>query len=486
MPASRWFYVQNDQRCGPVDLEVLVDMLVTRQIPDGALVWRHGLKEWVPAAQVREITDQLPPPMPAGKPAGPPPVPAARPAAPPAAPPPPPPAAPDFARKAEQLRSEGEPTEAIRICREGLALTPDHILGRMTLGRALIDKGELAAARDEFQAVLLAVPANLLAERMMHECRRRLERLRAATAETQRIETSEARAAATVRVATKTAAPIAAPVPVAAPVAGPVPVAAPAPAPAAVPAPASAEIDTSASGSEFWPARKLAESDVPDVIHALHEIRWTGVLSLHHMGVVKTIAVKDGRLVFASSSSRDDRLGELLLRRGKITLSQYIEAGRGVGKGRRLGTLLVEMGALPASDLVRAVVEHTQEIIYSVFQWTDGFYRLKEGADLGEEAITLKLSTADIILEGIRRIESWTRIERGVGGMDARYERAPDYESLMKHMSLSVEKLALVTGHEGVRDVETICKGTTLSHFEVCRTLWAFRVIGVMRRLAAA
>jgi hypothetical protein len=245
-------------------------------------------------------------------------------------------------------------------------------------------------------------------------------------------------------------------------------------------------MDTSASGAEFWPARSLAESDVPDVVQALHEIHWTGVLSLHHMGVAKTVAVKDGRLVFASSSSRDDRLGELLLRRGKITLTQYIEAGRAVGKGKRLGTILVEMGALPANELVRAVVEHTQEIIYSVFQWTEGFYRLKEGADTGSEAITLKLGTADIILEGIRRIESWTRIERGVGGMDARYERAPNYEALLKHVNLSVDKLALATGHEGVRDVEAICKQSTLSHFEVCRTLWAFRVIGVMRRLPAA
>ncbi|HEV8254883.1 MAG TPA: DUF4388 domain-containing protein [Vicinamibacteria bacterium] len=445
MPTSRWFYVQQDERRGPVDLEVLVDMLATRQLPEVALVWRHGLKEWVPAAQVPEVADQLPPPVPA----------VARSAA---APPQPPPAAPDFARKAEQLRAEGEPTQAIRICREGLALTPDHTLGQMTLGRALMDKGELAAARDEFKAVLRATPANILAERLMHECTRRLERAAStAPAPAERVVTPEAHAAAS-RARAKPVEP------------------------AAVPA----GMDTSASGAEFWPARSLAESDVPDVVQALHEIHWTGVLSLHHMGVAKTVAVKDGRLVFASSSSRDDRLGELLLRRGKITLTQYIEAGRAVGKGKRLGTILVEMGALPANELVRAVVEHTQEIIYSVFQWTEGFYRLKEGADTGSEAITLKLGTADIILEGIRRIESWTRIERGVGGMDARYERAPNYEALLKHVNLSVDKLALATGHEGVRDVEAICKQSTLSHFEVCRTLWAFRVIGVMRRLPAA
>ena len=32
------------------------------------------------------------------------------------------------------------------------------------------------------------------------------------------------------------------------------------------------------------------------------------------------------------------------------------------------------------------------------------------------EAIKLKLSTPDLIMEGIRRIRAWTRIERAVGG----------------------------------------------------------------------
>ena len=34
------------------------------------------------------------------------------------------------------------------------------------------------------------------------------------------------------------------------------------------------------------------------------------------------------------------------------------------------------------------------------------------------------------------------------------------------------------------QDVGTICRNSILSHFEVCRTLWAYRVIGVVQRLA--
>jgi hypothetical protein len=38
------------------------------------------------------------------------------------------------------------------------------------------------------------------------------------------------------------------------------------------------------------------------------------------MGAEKSIRIQDGRLVFASSSIPDDRLGELLLRRGRFNL----------------------------------------------------------------------------------------------------------------------------------------------------------------------
>ena len=47
-----------------------------------------------------------------------------------------------------------------------------------------------------------------------------------------------------------------------------------------------------------------------------------------------------GRVVYARSSDPDERLGEDLLLRGKITVRQYLEASRLIAPGRRLGTIL--------------------------------------------------------------------------------------------------------------------------------------------------
>jgi hypothetical protein len=229
----------------------------------------------------------------------------------------------------------------------------------------------------------------------------------------------------------------------------------------------------------------LVAHDFPDLIQALHAYGWSGTLTLTHGGIGKSVVVEGGRLVFASSSGADDRLGELLLRQGRVGLRQLLDAGRAVVPGKRLGTILVENGVLDAKELVRTVVQHSQEIIYSLFQWTEGRYRLQEGPPATSEAITLKMSTASIILEGIRRIDSWGRIDRGCGGIEAQYLRTDDYEARTADMNLSFEKLSLLTTLNGIRSVGQICEESSLPDFEICRCLWAFRVIGAVERLEA-
>jgi len=75
-----------------------------------------------------------------------------------------------FAQLAEELRKEGELGEAIRVSRTGLSLHPNYPSARMTLGRALLDSGDLPAARAEFEAVLRGAPDNILASRFLAEC----------------------------------------------------------------------------------------------------------------------------------------------------------------------------------------------------------------------------------------------------------------------------------------------------------------------------
>jgi len=79
-----------------------------------------------------------------------------------------------FAPLAEELRRVGRVQEAVRVCRTGLAIHPEYLSARATLGRALFDLGQFDEALVELRAVLAEAPEHLGALRGVAEIERRL------------------------------------------------------------------------------------------------------------------------------------------------------------------------------------------------------------------------------------------------------------------------------------------------------------------------
>ena len=61
----------------------------------------------------------------------------------------------------------------------------------------------------------------------------------------------------------------------------------------------------------------LENSYFPDLVHSLGRGRETGVLNLSHAGIEKNVYFGGGSMVFAQSSLSSDRLGEMLVERGR-------------------------------------------------------------------------------------------------------------------------------------------------------------------------
>ena len=74
-----------------------------------------------------------------------------------------------FAQLAEEYRRAGQTEEAVRVSREGLTRHPGYLSARVTLGRALLDLGQLDEARTELQFVASEAPENLAAVRGLAE-----------------------------------------------------------------------------------------------------------------------------------------------------------------------------------------------------------------------------------------------------------------------------------------------------------------------------
>jgi curved DNA-binding protein CbpA len=188
---------------------------------------------------------------------------------------------------------------------------------------------------------------------------------------------------------------------------------------------------------------------------------------------VKKVYFKDGDVVFAASNLDEDRLGEFLLRTGKITREQFDASSETVIRTKRkLGAVLFEMGALTAHDLVAQVKLQVKHIILSLFSRPFGRLQFTKGPLPVSEIIPLNMSTGDLILEGVRGFEG-TDLPKALPPDNTVLRTATNPSHLFQSAHLDraqQEVFALVNGRASIRD---LCSRSGLGDDEALKAIYA-------------
>lgn len=225
----------------------------------------------------------------------------------------------------------------------------------------------------------------------------------------------------------------------------------------------------------------LRDHSIPETLVYLNRTRATGTLSVNTPLFTKSIYLIKGDAIFASSSYEDDRLGEMLLKAGKITVEQYdksVEMLKTTGK--RQGAILVELGYLTPKELFWGVKYQVKEIIYSLFQLEDGAYEFEEGDVPTQEVITLKLSMGNLIYEGVKRIDNWTRIRKEMPDTGTVLKLSGDPMNLFQEIELSPQDRKILSLIDGKRTIKEVMDNSWLSSFEALKTLYVLWSIGIL------
>jgi len=110
------------------------------------------------------------------------------------------------------------------------------------------------------------------------------------------------------------------------------------------------------------------------LVHRIYSQRLTGKLQLVFGRVEKALFFDAGELVFATSSDRQDGLGEVMLRAGALTQGQFEEASTLVETGQRFGSAIAEMGIYGVEQIVSWVQRQLLQITASVLDYPAGRY----------------------------------------------------------------------------------------------------------------
>ena len=229
------------------------------------------------------------------------------------------------------------------------------------------------------------------------------------------------------------------------------------------------------------------EVSLPKILAFLNRRRKTGTLLLRTPAFTKKVYLLKGDAIFASSTYEDDRLGEMLIKAGKITMEQYDESVRLLKKktGKRQGAILVELGYITPKDLFWGVKYQVREIIYSMFLIEGAEYEFIEGEIPENEVITLKLSMGNLIYEGVKRIDNLTRIRNELPGTDAVFGLSSDPVSLFQDVELAPQDRKLLSAIDGVKTLKEVTDIAWIGSFEGMKVLYVLWSIGVIEEKKA-
>ncbi len=145
---------------------------------------------------------------------------------------------------------------------------------------------------------------------------------------------------------------------------------------------------------------RLEEVTLPGLLQMLAVKGKTGKLALTCRGGSGLVVLREGHIIYAASNSAREALGNILVCQSLIdepTLMRALELQHTSSEEKRLGAILVEMGALSREALEEVMRQQTTRIIRDLFEWERGFFAF-DPLDIAEHG-EVSVDAADLVME---------------------------------------------------------------------------------------
>jgi tetratricopeptide (TPR) repeat protein len=229
----------------------------------------------------------------------------------------------------------------------------------------------------------------------------------------------------------------------------------------------------------------LAEGALPGLLRELYVGRKSGVVHFSLADERRSVRFRRGHLIHGDTNVKEDRLGETLVRQGALTAGDLKRAtGFVLRDGKRLGVVLLELGTLDRDRLEDGLALHLRENLMKVFSWNDGTYEFVEEPE-GEEPpdVTLKLSTGEMILEAVRRVQDPDVVRYALGDIDRILGHTSDALLRFQKMTLSPIDGYVLSRIDGTLSAREVLQLIPQPYEETQRSLFGLLCTGVIEYL---
>jgi tetratricopeptide (TPR) repeat protein len=228
----------------------------------------------------------------------------------------------------------------------------------------------------------------------------------------------------------------------------------------------------------------LKEASLPDVLQLLSMGKKTGCLAVTHRSNFGYIYFEKGKICYASIVNRRDRIGDILVKAGSVTQAQLDSAikAQSLHRDKRIGELLVAQGAITKEALFEQIRSQIEEAVYFLFTWMQGTFNFEADVRPEEQDFQVSINPESLLLEGARRVDEWTLIEKKIPAFDLVFDvdRTKIDES---GVAVTKEQETVIALLNGRRDVTAVINESGLGEFDVGKAIYGLVSAGFAQRI---
>lgn len=211
----------------------------------------------------------------------------------------------------------------------------------------------------------------------------------------------------------------------------------------------------------------------------------TGSLVLRRPDTDARLFFEKGKLVSVVRPLQSERLGEMLIRIGKITQPQLDQALalQRAGNLRPIGEILVELGHITKEDWQSSVQMVIENTVYDLFTWHDGQFEFRAGEPPPAQEIQtpVPIAVENLIMEGVRRVDELTRIKERIPSTDMLVcltEHAADPKG---EVNLTAEEWRIFARVNNRTSIDALAERLNQSLFQVSSVVFGLIVYGLVK-----
>jgi len=230
----------------------------------------------------------------------------------------------------------------------------------------------------------------------------------------------------------------------------------------------------------------LAEGVLPPVLQAIYVGRESGILHVSREDARRSLYFRRGVLVHAGTNVREERLGEVLVRQGFLKPEDLKRATELlVRENKRLGQALVELEILTKDRVEHALTEHARLVLEKILTAHEGTYEFepKPEDSFDTDDFPLKLTTGEIVLDAVRRVEDPDVVRYALGDIDRILGLSSDPALRFQNIILTPTDGYVLSRVDGSLSAREVIQATPLEVEETQRSLFGLLCTGVVEFL---